>query len=251
MTWIELDGAVNARDVGGLTTVDGRTVRRGVLLRSDNLQDLSPADVQTLTSAGVRTVLDLRTAPEVEILGPGPLRATEVRHVHLDLIPLGLDGRENLVDRTVPDENAGEHAMDHTYFDYVRDAPEGVAQALREIADPRNGGVLVHCAAGKDRTGVVVALALSLVGVRREDVIGDYLRTGERIARVRERLMATELYGPSISARTLEALTPHRESIERFLDRVDREYGGLHAFAATIGVPEETLSSLGHRLLGH
>ncbi len=251
MTWIELDGAVNARDLGGLSTVDGRRVQRGVLLRSDNLQDLTPTDLDVLAAAGVRTVLDLRTAPEVELIGPGPLRATDVRHVHLDLIPLGLDGRENLVDRTIPSEDAHEHAMDHLYFDYVRDAPEGVAQAMREIADPRNGGVLVHCAAGKDRTGVVVALTLSLVGVTRDEVVADYVRTGERVARIRDRLIATELYSASMYTRTVDAMMPHPENMERFLDRIDREYGGVHALAASIGVTEETLASLGHRLLGH
>lgn len=250
MTWIPLEGAVNARDVGGLPTVDGRTTRAGVLLRSDNLQDLSPADVRRLQELGLRTVLDLRTAPEVEIIGPGPLRNTDVRHVHLDLIPLGLDGRENLVDRTVPREDAGEHAMDHFYIDYVRDAPQGIAQALREIGDPRNGAVLVHCAAGKDRTGVVVALALSLVGVTRDAVVADYVRTDERVEQIRERLLATELYTADMQKRTLASMRPHADNMEVFLDRVDREYGGVHGLAATVGVSEEALAALSRRLLG-
>ena len=96
MTWIELEGAVNARDLGGLPTVDGRTTRAGVLMRSDNLQDLTPHDVGVLQQHGVRTVLDLRTTAEVELTGPGPLRATEVEHLHLDLIPHGFEGRAQL-----------------------------------------------------------------------------------------------------------------------------------------------------------
>ncbi|HTL24476.1 MAG TPA: tyrosine-protein phosphatase, partial [Mycobacteriales bacterium] len=81
MSWIDLAGAVNARDLGGLPTVDGRVTRSGVLLRADNLQDLTPEDVEELRRRGLGTVLDLRTAAEVEILGPGPLRATPVKHV--------------------------------------------------------------------------------------------------------------------------------------------------------------------------
>lgn len=248
MTWIALDGAVNARDVGGLPTVDGRVTRSGVLLRSDNLQDLTAGDVERLLELGVETVLDLRTAAEVELLGPGPLRETPVKHVHLDLIPHGFEGR-SLVERTIPDESAPDHAVDHLYFDYLRDAPAAVATALRTIADPHSGGVLVHCAAGKDRTGVVVALALSLVGVRRDEVVADYARTDERIEAVHARLIATPLYSPDASRRTLASMRPHGHNMVRFLDRVDREYGGVHGLAMTIGVDEETVARLSRRLL--
>ena len=88
MSWIDLEGAVNVRDVGGLPTVDGRSTRHGVLLRADNLQGLTPSDGGRLTGElGVRTVLDLRTDREVQEEGPGPLRATEVVHHHVSLIP--------------------------------------------------------------------------------------------------------------------------------------------------------------------
>jgi len=249
VTWIDLDGAVNARDLGGLPTVDGRATRPGVLLRSDNLQDLSARDVTTLVGHGLGTVLDLRTAAEVELLGPGPLHEADVRHVHLDLIPHGFDGEPPMA-RAIPDESAGEHAMDHVYLDYVRDAPGGIADGLRTLADPRSKGVLVHCAAGKDRTGVFVAVALTLVGVHRDAVVADYARTDERIAAVRDRLIATPLYSDIVSARPLEALRPHAGNMARFLDRIDAEYGGMHGFAMAIGIDEETVARLSRRLLG-
>src|SRR3954447_15695735 len=86
--WIELEGAVTVRDLGGLQTEDGGTTASGVLLRSDNLQGLSDKDVRRLLDdCGVRTVLDLRTPTEVRSEGPGPLVAEGVRHVNLDLIP--------------------------------------------------------------------------------------------------------------------------------------------------------------------
>jgi len=175
VTWLELDGAANARDVGGLPTVDGRRTRAGVLLRSDNLQGLSAADVRRLVDElGVRTVLDLRTSAEVGAEGKGPLWSRpEVTHHHLDLVPHGFEGKAALA-RAIPDENAPEHAMDHWYADYLIDAPDSIANALRLLADPGSGTVLAHCAAGKDRTGVVVAVALSLVGVLRDAVVADY-----------------------------------------------------------------------------
>jgi protein tyrosine/serine phosphatase len=249
VTWLSLDGAVNVRDLGGLPTVDGRTTRSGVLLRADNLQDLSDRDVAALLDAGVGTVIDLRTGAEVEITGPGPLTKTEVVHKHLDLIPHGFDGRSDLVERTIPDENAGEHAMDHFYIDYVRDAPHAVNEALQTIANPKSGAVLVHCAAGKDRTGVIVSIALSIVGVKRDVVVADYARSAERIEQIRDRLLNTELYSTDIARRSLDSMVPHADNMERFLDRIDREYGGPHGLAMAIGFDEESVARLSRRLL--
>jgi protein tyrosine/serine phosphatase len=253
VTWLTLEGAVNARDLGGLPTVDGRTTRPGVLLRSDNLQDLTEKDIEVLREHGLRTVLDLRTSAEVELIGPGPLRATDVTHLHLDLIPHGFEAREDdedIVEKAIPDETAGEHAMDHYYFDYVAHAPNEIATALRTIADPRSGAVLVHCAAGKDRTGVVCALALSLVGVKRQAVVDDYVRTDERIMAVRDRLLNTELYREDQLRRTPDSMRLHAGNMERFLDRVDAAYGGVHGLAMSLGVDEETVAKLSRRLLG-
>jgi protein tyrosine/serine phosphatase len=139
--------------------------------------------------------------------------------------------------------------MDHYYLDYVKHAPKEVAQALRTIADPGSGAVVVHCAAGKDRTGVVTAVALSLVGVRRDAVVADYARSDERIQSIRDRLLATELYTADMERRTLDSMRPLAENMERFLDRVDAEYGGMHGLAMSLGVDEETVARLGRRLL--
>ena len=153
------------------------------------------------------------------------------------------------VERAIPVEDAAEYAMDHYYIDYVNHAPDSIATALRTIADPRSGAVLVHCAAGKDRTGVVVAVALSLVGVTRDAVTADYTRSGERIGAIRDRLLATDLYAEDMAKRTLGSMTPHADNMERFLDRVDAEYGGVHGLAMSVGVDEETLARLSRRLL--
>src|SRR5215470_5812372 len=89
MRWLELEGAVNARDLGGLPTEEGRRIADRRLLRSDNLQDLTPADIKTLVDEfGLRTVVDLRSTKEVTSEGPGPLTAVEsVRHVHHSVLP--------------------------------------------------------------------------------------------------------------------------------------------------------------------
>ena len=271
--WLELEGAVNARDVGGLPTVDGRTTRPGVLLRSDNLQDLTTEDVERLVGGlGLRTVVDLRSTGEVHLEGPTPLTGTDVRHHQLSLIP-EWDGepdreeveraveqmeehRASLAERalptiamTPPDQKDPTDLTQH-YVGYVATAGANVAQALKVLADPDSGTTLVHCAAGKDRTGVVVALALSLAGVTREAVVADYLRSAERADGILGRLRSTTSYGPSLADVTVADITPQAGSIEGLLDHVDRAYGGPHGLAMSLGVTEEEVARLGVRLLG-
>jgi protein-tyrosine phosphatase len=270
MSWIELDGAVNVRDVGDLPTVDGRTTRPGVLLRADNLQDLSDADVALLLDRlHLRTVIDLRSTGEVHLVGPGPLKSLtggrDLAHHHLSLIP-EWDGEsdEAEVDRAL-DAAVQEKALpplprrprqkDPTdlgghYLGYVRQAGPNVGRALRVLAEPASGTTLVHCAAGKDRTGVVVALALSLVGVTREAVVADYIRSAERIEQIHARLRATDAYGPGLADVVPADMMPVAASMEAFLDAVDRDYGGPHGLAMSLGVPEEAIARLGVRLVG-
>ena len=267
--WLELQGAVNVRDVGGLPTVDGRTTRSGVLLRSDNLQDLTADDVaQLLEERGLKTVIDLRSAGELHLTGPGPLKASHIRdvqHVHLSLIP-EWDGEPDQaeVDRalddiaqqatlpSLPDRSRPTDPTDLAghYTGYVERAGANIGTALKVLADPASGTSLVHCAAGKDRTGVVIALALSLVGVTRAAVVADYVRSAERAEAILARLAATAAYGPGLVGVTAIQTAPVASSMEGFLDAVDREYGGPHGLAMSLGVDEETVARLAARLVG-
>ncbi len=260
--WVDLQGAVNVRDVGGLPTVDGRRTRSRVLLRADNLQDLTSDDVaRLLEEHRVRTVVDLRTSGEVHLEGPGPLTG-RVAHHHLSLIaeePGEPDEVEvdRAVDQAVPSfrdrsSRRGSTPTDMTgyYLGYVEDAPQSVAAALRVLADAANGTTVVHCAAGKDRTGTIVALALSLAGVTRDAVVADYVASAERVDQVLARLQSSRTYGPDLAGADVADLTPQAASMERFLDEVDRRYGGPHGLAMSIGVDEETVARLAARLVG-
>ncbi len=196
-------------------------------------------------------MLDLRTDGELLLEGPGPLRDEPlVAHHHLTFIPQGFDDRRFAdVEKAIPDEvPAGPEDMSAFYIGYLRDAPNSVATALRLIADPAAGLCIVHCAAGKDRTGVLVALALLLAGVTREAVVADYLLTGERIAAIRERLVASPTYAPDVAPRSLDSMRPHERNITAFLDHVDADFDGVEALAARIGVEDATVQSLRARL---
>jgi protein tyrosine/serine phosphatase len=244
--WVELDGAVNVRDLGGLPTEDGGTTAASVLLRSDNLQGLSDKDVRRLMGDfDLRTVIDLRTPAEVHAEGPGPLVEAGVRHVHLDLIP-GWDPQRSDVGRLVPHEQREAGDMSHFYLGYLDQAPAAVVQALRELTTA-DGAAVVHCAAGKDRTGVVVALALVVAGVPREQIVADYALTAERIEAIRDRLAASPTYAEDMKRRPLDDMRPHALSMRHFLDRLD-ERGGPIAWLASQGFGPDEQATLRKRL---
>ena len=254
--WIDLEGAANVRDLGGLPTVDGRATRQGVVLRSDNLQGLTPGDVDRLLELGVRSVVDLRTPGERRLEGPGPLREQGViTHHDLSLVPTQYDRPDELdVEQVIPARptRRSDDPTDMTgyYVGYVEDMPENVAAALRVLADGASGTTVVHCAAGKDRTGVVVALALSLAGVHRDLVVADYVASADRVAAVLARLQASPTYADELAHATPDHVRPVAGSMERFLDEVDRRWGGPHALALSIGLTEEDVSRLCTRLVG-
>lgn len=255
MRWIELENAVNVRDLGGLPTDEGAATRHGQLVRSDNLQDLSPKDVTRLVDeVGVTTVIDLRSASEVESEGPGPLKAlTSVDHQHHSLLPeagamtdVAKDAlavnRARAIERD-PDDVAGAF-----YIGYLEDRPDSVVNALRAIADAP-GAALVHCAAGKDRTGVVIAMALSAVGVPRDEVVADYVATGERIEQILDRLRASPTYAADIDNIPPHEHDPRPEIMTKFLTHLDSDHGGPLNWLATHGFTTPDVARLRAKLL--
>jgi hypothetical protein len=145
---------------------------------------------------------------------------------------------------TVPE---GHRILGAFYRAIVDQAGAHLADLVATVAD--GAPVLLHCAAGKDRTGTVVALALSLAGVRRDAVVADYVASADRIEGVFARLRASPSYGDELSERKVADVTPQAGSMETFLDEVDRRYGGVHGLAMAIGVDEETVARLAARLV--
>ncbi len=254
--WIVLEGAVNVRDLGGLPTTDGGTTRFGRVLRGDNPQGLTDHDVTVLVGRlGLRTVVDLRSRAEVSLEGPGPL--TRVPGVTLHHLTLFAEhGRYTDVEADTPHEPAeagvgagageaqaidGERVLPWTkersaddlaelrisgyYYSYLRDRPDSVVAALRTLARP-GGAALVHCAAGKDRTGVLSALALEVAGATREAIIADYVASAERIGRILARLRASSTYATDLDGKPADAHAPRPEYMTRFLGFLDDRFGG-------------------------
>jgi protein-tyrosine phosphatase len=242
--WIELDGAVNAR-----------AVAPRMLLRADNLQSLSARDVRRLVDEhGVEVVVDLRTDVEVKVEGAGPMSAErgvriELRSLHpdsagnIDLDPSTVKPWESHHD----DESLEEPPVVRVYMSYLRRRPDSIVATVQTIARAQ-GAVLVHCAAGKDRTGVVVALALDAAGVDRAAIIADYLASAERIDAIFARLISSPLYRAELEGKDPRRHAPVAASIERVLELVDERHGGSAAWLSAHGLAEDDLQQLRQRL---
>jgi protein-tyrosine phosphatase len=245
--WIDLDGAVNAR-----------AVVPGVLLRSDNLQGLSERDIRVLVDeCALEVVLDLRTDVEVVLEGPGPLSSeSRVRIEHHSLYPshgnTDLDA-DTIKPGTRPwgrDDHAAfpdEAPVVRSYLGYMLGRPDSVVAAVREIARA-DGAVLVHCAAGKDRTGTVVALALDASGVPRELIAEDYNASRERIEQIIARLRSSDTYRAELEGHDPQAHAPVPGTIERVLELVDEQHGGAAEWLLAHGLDEADLELLRERL---
>jgi len=257
--WIDLDGAVNVRDLGGLPTRDGATTFFGRVLRGDNLQGLSATDVRRLTGElAVHDVIDLRTGVEVQQEGPGPLtREPAVTIHHLSLftevgehtdVEADVPAAPVDVDAVLPwQEQKPDERHGGFYLNYLQDRPDSVVAALRVMARAP-GAALVHCAAGKDRTGVVSALALEVADVTREAIIADYVLTGERLDRVLARLKASSTYAEDLDSRPADSHRPRPETMASLLEYLDENYGGPLGWLTKHGWSAEDSETLRARL---
>jgi len=234
---LPLVGASNFRDLGGFPTTDGRVTRWGTFFRSDALHELTDDDMAVLRGIGLRTVIDLRTAVEVDRTGRGPLAHEDAQYFHLSVIDA--DGGES---RGIPapvDEDLANRYL--WYLEIGRDALVG---ALEVLGESGSYPLVFHCAAGKDRTGVLAALILEIIGVERQVIVDDYALTASRMELILERLLrhtpeGKNLYDLPASAFAVEAVT-----MQGFLEALDARHGGARQWALAAGVPEQRLEAM-------
>jgi protein-tyrosine phosphatase len=165
LTW---DGCANVRDLGGLSTCDGRMTRWGAVVRSDNPAKLTAAGWSALYAYGIRTIISLRTYGKVEDVLDAALRPADLTTVQVAV--------EDITDAAfVQQWVASDLWCTPLYYqDALRRWPERHAAAVSAVARARPGGVLIHCGRGNDRTGIIAILLLALVGVTPDDIIADY-----------------------------------------------------------------------------
>jgi protein-tyrosine phosphatase len=250
-----LAGAFNFRDLGGLVTADGRRTRCGRLFRSDTLQALTSADTAYLTeSLGVTTVLDLRASTEAVEQGRGPLGGLPVCYLNVPLEDAPRTaGEAGPPDR--PDPAAGQPAglvpgpTLAFYLRHLESPAPALPLALQLLAVSLDHPVVVHCAAGKDRTGLVIALALDLAGVPAAAIAEDYMVTAQNMARINARFRGWPRYREHMAAADPEFYRVEEHTIRAFLAGLRRRHGGARGWARSRGIPDEVIRLLTSRLI--
>ncbi len=253
MDWrtVALEGALNLRDFGGYATSDGRAVRRGRLFRSGSLARLTEAGQRSFEALGVRLICDLRR-PDEQVEEPTPFSPAAVPRLEIPIDPgsaavmrerLGGGGLdlEQRIDFMVAINR--ELARDHA-ADYAR-----MFEGLLEL---EQGAFLVHCAAGKDRTGFACALILHALGVPEQTVLEDYLLTNAHVDDVRLQQLADRLHPEQVFDReSLMALAGVRpEYLQAAYRAIEAEFEGVeHYIERAVGLDAAARSLLRSRLL--
>lgn len=247
--WLPMTGAENVRDLGGLPLVAGGSTRPGVFFRGDTLQELTPQDVALLKDLGLRTILDLRTPVEADHEGRGPLAAEPIEYVNLPFIPDELMVGDDKARELVVAERRETDRVQH-YLNYLRYAGDRVVAAVRIMASPEGPPALFHCAAGKDRTGVLAALVLDSVSVERDAVIADFALTNERLERVASRLRRMPTYANYTGNLSTGDMSADPVTMADVLDTLDREEGGASGWLLGHGLAQSELDNLRAALTG-
>jgi protein-tyrosine phosphatase len=228
------DRLLNARDVGGLPTPRGATPLRA-LVRTDDLRRLTTSGRDALLAYGVATIVDVRAPRELRA-APNPLRD----HPGYRPLPFMDDGSVGAPSRY---GTAAEN-----YLEWLDTFGAGIAAILRGVADAPPGGVLVHCAAGKDRTGIVIALLLSIAGVEREAIAADYALSAWWNENVDDEAEIALSPDAAERLRDRRIYYPRPENMTAMLAGIDERHGGVDAYLGTIGVPEDARERLRARL---
>ncbi len=220
LTAVALERALNFRDLGGYGSRLGGTVRENRLFRSDSHANLTPADVEAVLGLGVRAVIDLRTPLE---RNRDPSRLADVDKIAYLSIPLSDRMQGQSGEQTFP------ASMGALYVNLLDNASEAILSVFAAIWENSAAGVVFNCTAGKDRTGVIAALILDLLGVDREEIVQNYAVTARLMQPIFETMSVNfeKNMGIKLPAYILES---REESIREFLDHLYARYGGARAY---------------------
>jgi protein tyrosine/serine phosphatase len=236
---IVLEGAVNFRDLGGYEAAAGSRTRWRTLFRADGLGDLTEGDLSVLRGFGIRTVIDLRSGSELE-RGRFDVEAHPAAFHHLPFI-------DELPDAQDFDRKPG--LLGNQYLEIVRDAGGQILAALEVLAQPDALPAVFHCTAGKDRTGLLSALVLSLLGVPEETVVADYALSGAAMTRLRAKLIAKYPDGESLIADSDVLFSADPANMVALFAHLRARYGTVAEYAAQVGVPHDVIDRLRAALL--
>lgn len=240
LTW---EACYNARDLGGLSTPDRSSIPWRTLLRSDNLCRLTPLGIEALVQYGVRTIIDVRSPSELA-LEPHPFA-----HKFADE-PMPTYYNLPLLDETDPKGEAALRtatSIPELYRAMIDHNQRAIAKIVQVIAQAEPG-VLIHCHAGKDRTGIVIAVLLTLAGVDRAVIAEDFALSDTYLRPMYDEMLAGAVPGSAREQRLRAMLISEPQAMLATLDHIDRVYGGVEAFLRAGGLEDGAIEQIRRRL---
>ena len=243
------DGCLNVRDLGGLPTLDGGETRFGRIVRADSVRQLTGAGWEAAVAYGIRTIVDLRGDHERDEDPPAEI-PIEVQHVpFMEADAHGWTEIEGLVEAAASAAADDETATRDVYLVFVEHFRENVGAGVRAVARAPEGGVVVHCMGGKDRTGLLTALVLHLAGVPAVEIAADYALSEVRLRPRHDEWLAQAESDAERERLRQIARTP-AASMVGVLAELERRYGSVEQFLREAGVRDDDLARAGARLRG-
>ena len=244
---VPFDNVFNFRDLGGYPTADGRTTSFGRVFRADGLQRLAGTDLELVDALGIRTVIDLRTPAEIADRGTFPTHLHTVQYHHLSIIDA--TWTETGVPDFADDEQGGIDFLVWAYRDMLEQGADRFAKAIVTVSQPGAGATVFHCAAGKDRTGLLAALVLGGLDVDSDIIAADYGLTRAGMDRMRAWLADHHPEAlADMNGRPPHMFGAHPAAMAQILGELEAEHGSVRGYLRSIGIGDAVVADLRARL---
>lgn len=241
------DGLLNVRDLGGHPTEDGGETRFGSIVRADSVRQLSDEGWAELVDYGVKTVVDLRADEELEADPPAEL-PVEVLHVpFMETDAADWPAIESEIEAAVKAAPDVATATRDVYLIFLERFNRNVAAAVRAVANAPVGGVVIHCAGGKDRTGLLTAFLLHVAGVGTDEIAKDYALSEERLRTRHEEWLAQAQSDEERERLKRISQTPP-DSMRGVIEELERRYGSVENYLRNAGLTDDELARARARL---
>lgn len=229
----------NTRDLGGFP-VPGGVTRYGAFVRSEAPIDFSQEDLHRLLDYGIRTSIDLRSEMERSRRPSQLADRTDYRRIPL------ISGLASFMTKSDDEFNWGDH-----YIRFMEDGAIWLRDVLKACAEAQDA-VLIHCSAGKDRTGIIVACLLSIAGVSEEDIEADYCISELYLQHLYEKIIerSQKLYPDDPYTMDSPVLRTNAENMKTLLKYMDETHGGIVPYLQSIGIPEDVFRAIRKKLTG-
>ena len=230
------EGCFNFRDIGGYLTKEGKKIKKGIYFRTGRQDRMSEKDLAELKNLKISTQIDLRKPEEILDQGKGPLENMGADYINIPIIP---DGGSDQLSRLVGDTGIS----GKRYLGYLEFGPESWLKIFEILANKDSLPVVLHCTAGKDRTGVSTAFLLSVLGVDRDLIEADYKLTNLDTERQADFIENSGGFpeGVDREAMILAAGVPE-DAMKVFLDGVESRWGSVLGYLEEIGITKNQMN---------